>query len=127
MSDQDRIPVILKGGARTPIGRFVGGLAPLTATELGAVALGAAVARSGIDPGEVDEVNKVCGSGLKAVMLAVQAMRAGDARLVVAGGMESMSNAPHYLHGLRDGVKLGDQRRRRVAASRHDCRSTGLA
>lgn len=142
MSDQDRIPVILKGGARTPIGRFVGGLAPLTATELGAVALGAAVARSGIDPGEVDEVimghvvtagagqaparqaairsglpasipavtvNKVCGSGLKAVMLAAQAIRAGDARLVVAGGMESMSNAPHYLHGLRDGVKLGDQ------------------
>jgi acetyl-CoA C-acetyltransferase len=54
-------------------------------------------------------VNKVCGSGLKAVMLAAQAIRAGDARLVVAGGMESMSNVPHYFRGLRGGVKLGDQ------------------
>ena len=102
----------------------------------------AAVERSGIDGGEVDEVvlgnvvsagvgqaparqaaihsglpatipaltvNKVCGSGLKAVMLAAQAIRAGDVRLVVTGGMESMSNAPHYLRGLREGVKLGDQ------------------
>jgi len=54
-------------------------------------------------------VNKVCGSGLKAVMLAAQAICAGDARLVVAGGMESMSNVPYYLRGLREGVKLGDQ------------------
>jgi acetyl-CoA C-acetyltransferase len=54
-------------------------------------------------------VNKVCGSGLKAVMLAAQAIRAGDSRLVVAGGMESMSNVPHYLRGLRSGVKFGDQ------------------
>jgi acetyl-CoA C-acetyltransferase len=54
-------------------------------------------------------VNKVCGSGLKAVMLAAQAVRAGDARLVVAGGMESMSNVPFYLRGMRDGVKFGDQ------------------
>jgi len=54
-------------------------------------------------------VNKVCGSGLKAVMLAAQSIRAGDQRLVVAGGMESMSNVPHYLRGLRQGVKLGDQ------------------
>jgi acetyl-CoA C-acetyltransferase len=54
-------------------------------------------------------VNKVCGSGLKAVMLAAQAIKAGDARLVVAGGMESMSNAPHYLRGYREGVKFGDQ------------------
>jgi acetyl-CoA C-acetyltransferase len=54
-------------------------------------------------------VNKVCGSGLKAVMLAAQAIKAGDAQLIVAGGMESMSNAPHYLHGMRAGVKAGNQ------------------
>ena len=142
MSDRDRTPVILRGSARTPIGRFLGGLAPLSAPDLGAVAIRAAVERAGIDAGEVDEVimghvvtagagqaparqaairggvpasvpaltvNKVCGSGLKAVMLAAQAICAGDARLVVAGGMESMSNVPYYLRGLREGVKLGDQ------------------
>jgi acetyl-CoA C-acetyltransferase len=54
-------------------------------------------------------INKVCGSGLKAVMLAAQAIRAGDARVVVAGGMESMSNVPFYLRGYRDGVKFGDR------------------
>ena len=54
-------------------------------------------------------VNKVCGSGLKAVMLAAQAIKAGDADAIVAGGMESMSNAPHYVYGYRGGVKLGDQ------------------
>ena len=135
-------PVILEGGARTPVGRFLGGLASLSAPELGARAVRAAVERSGIDGREVEEVilgnvvsagvgqaparqaairsglpasipaltvNKVCGSGLKAVMLAAQAIRAGDARLIVAGGMESMSNAPHYLRGLRARVRLGDQ------------------
>jgi len=132
----------LKGGARTPIGRFLGGLSALPAPELGAIALRAAVERSGIDPTDVDEVvmgnvvsagagqaparqaavngglpptvpaitiNKVCGSGLKAVMLAAQAIRAGDARLIVAGGMESMSNVPYYLRGVRGGVKFGNQ------------------
>src|SRR5438874_734741 len=54
-------------------------------------------------------VNKVCGSGLKAVMLAAQAIKAGDAQCLVAGGMESMSTAPHYLFGLRNGVKFGNQ------------------
>jgi acetyl-CoA C-acetyltransferase len=54
-------------------------------------------------------INKVCGSGLKAVMLASQAIRAGDAECIVAGGMESMSTAPHYLFGMRGGVKIGDQ------------------
>jgi len=54
-------------------------------------------------------INKVCGSGLKAVMLASQAIRAGDTECVVAGGMESMSTAPHYLFGLRAGIKAGDQ------------------
>src|SRR2546425_5291677 len=53
-------------------------------------------------------VNKVCGSGLKAVMLAAQAIKAGDERCVVAGGMESMSNAPHYVYGMRSGIKAGN-------------------
>ncbi len=142
MSDASTTAVILKGGARTPIGRFLGGLSALPAPELGAIAVRAATDRSGIDVGDVDEVimgnvvsagagqaparqaavnggipatvpavtvNKVCGSGLKAVMLAAQAIRAGDARLVVAGGMESMSNVPFYARGLRGGVKFGNQ------------------
>src|SRR3954468_17205788 len=54
-------------------------------------------------------INKVCGSGLKAVMLAAQSIKAGDSQAVVAGGMESMSNAPYYVYGMRNGVKLGDQ------------------
>ncbi|MDX1568576.1 MAG: acetyl-CoA C-acyltransferase [Longimicrobiales bacterium] len=142
MPDADRTPVILRGSARTPVGRYLGGLSPLSATELGAVAVRAAVERSGIDPEELDEVilgnvisaglgqaparqagirggvpatvpavtvNKVCGSGLKAVMLASQAIRAGDHRLVVAGGFESMSNVPHYLRSYREGIKMGDR------------------
>jgi acetyl-CoA C-acetyltransferase len=142
MADASRTAVILKGGARTPIGRFLGGLSPLAATDLGAIAIRAAVERAGIDTGDVDEVivgnvvtagggqaparqaavrgglpatipaltvNKVCGSGLKSVMLAAQAIRAGDARLIVAGGMESMSNVPHYVRGMRNGIKFGDQ------------------
>lgn len=140
MADSATTPVILDG-VRTPIGRFLGGLSPLSGPELGAVAVREAVRRAGVEVAEIDEVimgnvvsagagqaparqaalrggipatvpavtvNKVCGSGLKAVMLAAQAIRAGDARLVVAGGFESMSNAPHYLRGLRGGVKLGD-------------------
>jgi len=55
-------------------------------------------------------INKVCGSGLKAVMLAAQSIKAGDAQCVVAGGMESMSNAPHYVYGMRGGIKYGDQK-----------------
>ncbi len=142
MSDASRTAVILKGGARTPIGRFLGGLSSFSAPELGAIVVRAAVDRAGIDGGDVDEVimgnvvtagvgqaparqaavnaglpatipaltvNKVCGSGLKAVMLAAQAVRAGDARLLVAGGMESMSNVPYYLRGMRGGVKFGNQ------------------
>ncbi len=141
MSTAATTPVILSG-ARTPIGRFRGGLASLSGPRLGAVAVREAVARSGIDAAAVDEVimgnvvsagagqaparqaairggipaavpaftvNKVCGSGLKAVMLAAQAIRAGEARLVVAGGFESMSNVPYYMRGLRGGVKFGDR------------------
>ncbi|HLA91557.1 MAG TPA: acetyl-CoA C-acetyltransferase [Gemmatimonadaceae bacterium] len=140
-SREARIPVIVSG-ARTPIGRFLGGLAPLGAPELGAVAIRAALARATVDAAALDEVimgnvvqggvgqaparqaaikggvpaavpaytvNKVCGSGLQAVMLAAQAIRAGDAQALVAGGMESMSNAPYYVYGARTGVKFGDQ------------------
>lgn len=141
MSDKATTPVIVSG-VRTPIGRFLGGLSPLSAPQLGALTVKEAVARAGIDPAAVDEVimgnvvqagagqaparqaaihggipgtvpamtiNKVCGSGLKAVMLAAQAIRAGDLQLAVAGGMESMSNVPFYARGLRNGVKFGDQ------------------
>jgi acetyl-CoA C-acetyltransferase len=141
MADSTRIPVIVSA-ARTPIGKFLGSLAPLSAPELGAVAIKAALERAGIDGGDVQEVimgnviqggvgqaparqallksgipatvsavtiNKVCGSGLKSVMLAAQAIKAGDAAVIVAGGMESMSNAPYYVYGMRNGVKLGDQ------------------
>jgi acetyl-CoA C-acetyltransferase len=136
-----RTPVVVSA-ARTPIGRFLGGLSPLAAPELGAIAIRAAVERAGVEPGAIQEVimgnvvqggvgqaparqaaikagvpatvsavtiNKVCGSGLKAVMLAAQAIRAGDAELLVAGGQESMSNAPYYQYGARTGYKLGDQ------------------
>jgi acetyl-CoA C-acetyltransferase len=141
MSDLSRQPVIV-GAARTPIGRYLGGLASLSAPELGAIAIRAALQRSGVAPDQVQEVimghvlqggtgqapgrqamlkagvpssvsavtvNKVCGSGLKAVMLAAQAIKAGDAQVIVAGGQESMSNAPHYVYGMRGGVKIGDQ------------------
>jgi acetyl-CoA C-acetyltransferase len=141
MTDLIRTPVIV-GAARTPIGRYLGGLASLSAPQLGAVAIKAALERAGVAPADVNEVimgnvlqagvgqaparqamllagvpstvsavtiNKVCGSGLKAVMLAAQAIKAGDAQVIVAGGMESMSNAPHYVLGMRGGVKIGNQ------------------
>jgi acetyl-CoA C-acetyltransferase len=141
MEGSDRTPVIVSA-ARTPVGRFLGGLTPLKAPELGAVAIRAAIARAGIDAGEIQDVilgnvlqggvgqaparqaaiaagipgtvpaltvNMVCGSGLRAVMLAAQSIRAGDVSAVVAGGMESMSNAPFYAYGMRTGVKFGDQ------------------
>jgi acetyl-CoA C-acetyltransferase len=140
-SDAARTAVIVSA-VRTPIGRYLGGLSPLSATDLGAIAIRAAVERAGVAVEEVRDVvlgnvvlggegqaparqaalkgglpagasaytvNMVCGSGLKAVMLATQSIRAGDAQVVVAGGMESMSNAPYYLYGVRQGVKFGDQ------------------
>jgi len=141
MSDTSRTPVIVSA-ARTPIGKYLGALASLSAPELGAIAIREALRRSGIAGDQVNEVilghvlqggtgqaparqaliksglpssvsaltiNKVCGSGLKAVMLAAQSIKAGDAQVVVAGGQESMSNAPHYLYNMRGGVKIGDQ------------------
>jgi acetyl-CoA C-acetyltransferase len=128
---------------RTPIGKYLGGLAEVPAPELGSVAIGEALRRARAPVAEIDEVimgnvlqagvgqnparqaalraglpdtiaaftvNKVCGSGLKAVMLAAQAIRAGDADLLVAGGMESMSRAPYLLFGARTGWKYGDQK-----------------
>ena len=141
MADKSRTPVIV-GAARTPIGRFLGGLSALSAPELGGIAIREALKRSKVPAEDVQEVimghvlqggtgqaparqaalkaglpptvsavtvNKVCGSGLKAVMLASQAIKAGDAQVIIAGGQESMSNAPYYQYGIRGGVKAGDQ------------------
>ena len=134
-------PVILSA-VRTPIGRFMGGLSPLGAPELGAKVVAESVRRASIEPKQVDEaimgnvvqaglgqnparqaalrggldsrvaamtINKVCGSGLKAVGLAAQAIALGDSEIVVAGGMESMSNCPYLLKGARSGYRLGNQ------------------
>jgi acetyl-CoA C-acetyltransferase len=136
---------------RTPIGKYLGGLADLSAPELGGRALKETLTRANLPAGGVDEVimgnvlqaglgqnparqaalktglpdtiaaftvNKVCGSGLKAVMLAAQAIRAGDADVILAGGMESMSRAPHLIFGGRAGWKIGDQKA--VDAMIHD-------
>lgn len=135
----DRDPVIVSA-ARTPVGKFMGGLASLPATRLGAIAVREAVKRAGIDAAQIDEVllgqvvtagagqaparqaaifaglpdsvgavtvNKVCGSGLEAVMLAASQIKAGDGDIYVAGGMESMSNAPYLLPEERSGHKYG--------------------
>jgi len=132
---------VILSAVRTPMGRYQGALSGLSATQLGAAAVEAAVERAGIDPQRIDEVlmgnvisagvgqaparqaalfgglpnttpattiNKVCGSGLKACMLGAQAIRAGDADVIVAGGMESMSNAPHLLRA-RSGLRFGTQ------------------
>jgi acetyl-CoA C-acetyltransferase len=132
---------VIVSAVRTPIGAFNGTLASVPATELGAVAVREALARAGVDAGQVDEVimgnvlsaglgqnparqaairaglpdrvaaltvNKVCGSGLKAVALAAQSIAAGDAEIVVAGGMENMSAAPYLLDQARTGYRMGD-------------------
>jgi acetyl-CoA C-acetyltransferase len=133
----------LLSAARTPIGKYLGAFADLSAPDLGAAALREALSRARASAARLDEVimgnvlqagvgqnparqaalkaglpdtiaaytvNKVCGSGLKAVMLAAQAIRAGDAELIAAGGMESMSRAPYLLFGARQGWKYGDQK-----------------
>ena len=133
--------VYILSAARTPIGKFGGGLSTTPATQLGAVAIRAAVERSGIAPERVDEaimgqviqagagqaparqaalqaglpagvsattINKVCGSGLKAVMIGAAAIRAGDADVIVAGGMENMNLGPYLLPQARTGYRLGD-------------------
>jgi acetyl-CoA C-acetyltransferase len=140
MADWGDRDVVIVSAARTPIGRFLGALSPLSAVDLGAVAIREVVRRARIEPALVDEVlmgnvvsagagqaparqaairaglpatvgattlNKVCGSGLKAVMWAAQQIRAGDAEIIVAGGMESMSNGPYLLPRARTGYRLG--------------------
>jgi acetyl-CoA C-acetyltransferase len=134
---------VILSAVRTPVGRFLGGLAGIPVPRLGAVAIAEAVKRAGVAPEDVTEVimgnvlsagvgqaparqaalhaglpnaasattiNKMCGSGLKAVMLASQAIAAGDADVVVAGGMENMSAAPYLLERARSGYRLGDDR-----------------
>ena len=141
MPSPEQTPVIV-AAKRTPIGKYLGGLASLTAPQLGGHAIAAALVASGVPADHIEEVimghvlqggtgqaparqaallggvpvtasavaiNKVCGSGLKAVMLAAQAIKAGDRSIMIAGGQESMSNAPHYMYGIRGGVKIGDQ------------------
>ena len=133
--------VVIVSAVRTPVGKFLGGLSELSAIELGAIAVRAAVERAGVMAADVDEcimgcvlpaglgqnparqaalrggladtvsaltINMVCGSGLKAVALAAQAIAQGDAEIAVAGGMESMSNAPYLLPGGRKGFRMGD-------------------
>ena len=132
--------VILEG-ARTPFGKFGGGLSPLAASDLGGNAIKAALERANVSPNEVSEVimgtvlqagqgqipsrqaaakagipysvktetiNKVCASGMRSVTLADQLIRLGDEDVIVAGGMESMSNAPYYLPNGRSGLRMGD-------------------
>ncbi|MDP9242984.1 MAG: acetyl-CoA C-acyltransferase, partial [Actinomycetota bacterium] len=132
---------VIVAGARTPIGKFGGGLKDLPAVDLGGVAIREALKRSSVDPSDVDYVifghviqagagqitarqaaikggipkeipaltiNKVCLSGLSAIALADQLIRAGELEVVVAGGMESMSRAPYLVPGARTGSRLGD-------------------
>ena len=137
MSEQD--PVVIVGMARTPMGGLLGDLASLSANELGAIAVKAAVAEAKLKPGEANEIimgnclpagqgqaparqagfkagedkgleattiNKMCGSGMQAAVMGRNAIMAGDANIVIVGGMESMTNAPHLLN-VRKGHKYG--------------------
>ena len=132
---------VIVAGARTPIGRLLGGLKSLSAADLGGIAIKGALEKAGVSGDQVDYVimgqviqagagqnpsrlasvgagipmsvptitiNKVCLSGLNAIALADQLVRAGEVDIVVAGGMESMTNAPHLLPKSREGFKYGD-------------------
>src|SRR5438128_200099 len=132
---------VILGSARTPIGKMGGGLSTLDATELGGIAISAALERAGVAPEQVEHVvmgtvlqagqgqipsrqaqiaagiplevssetiNKVCASGVRAAGMIDAAVRAGDLDVAVAGGMESMSNAPYLLPGARSGFRMGD-------------------
>jgi len=133
--------IVIVAAGRTAIGNFGGALASLPGSALGATVIRTLLERSGVAPGQIDEVilgqvltagvgqnparqtaiaaglpytvpamtiNKVCGSGLKAVALAYQAVLTGDADIVIAGGQESMSQSPHLLPRSRDGQRMGD-------------------
>jgi acetyl-CoA C-acetyltransferase len=132
---------VILSAARTPVGKLGGGLASFKATELGGIAISAALDRAGVDGADVDHVvmgtvlqagqgqipsrqaqieggipkevssetiNKVCASGIRAVGMLDQAIRAGDVEVGVGGGMESMSNAPYTLPNVRFGLRMGD-------------------
>lgn len=132
--------IVIVNGARTAMGGFQGSLATLTAPELGAASIQAAIQRAGLQPTDIEEVimgcvlpaglkqgparqamrqaglpdstgavtiNKLCGSGMKAVMQAADAIKAGSASIIVAGGMESMSNTPYILTKARAGYRMG--------------------
>jgi acetyl-CoA C-acetyltransferase len=136
-------PVVICSYARTPMGVFQGALAPVSAVELGAAAVKAAVERAAVDPNRVQQilmgcvlpaglgqaparqaaigaglpqhveattVNKMCGSGMQAAILAHDALKAGSAEVIVAGGMESMTNAPYLLAKHRGGARIGHDR-----------------
>lgn len=133
--------VVIVAAGRTPVGSFGGSLSGIPASTLGATVIKGLLERSGLEPGQIDEVilgqvltagvgmnparqaviegglphgvpamtiNQVCGSGLRAVCLGTQAIQAGDARIVIAGGQENMSLAPHVLPKSRVGVKMGE-------------------
>jgi acetyl-CoA C-acetyltransferase len=135
-------PVVILSARRTPVGAFQGAFGSMTAPQLGAVAIKAALADSGLTPSEVDEVimgcvlaagigqaparqaaigggipagvpattlNKMCGSGMRALMSAADQILAGSAQVVVAGGIESMTNAPYLLPKARAGYRMGNQ------------------
>ncbi|TGB01589.1 acetyl-CoA C-acetyltransferase [Halobacillus salinus] len=132
---------VIVDGARTPFGKFGGSLAPLTAVQLGGIAIKEALKRSGVSPEDVGEVimgtvlqggqgqlpsrqasreagipwdvktetiNKVCASGMRSVTMADQFIRLGEEDIIVAGGMESMSNAPYFMPKARWGLRMGD-------------------
>ena len=132
---------VIVAGARTPIGRLLGGLKDLSAADIGGVAIKGALEKAGVTPDQVDylimgqvilagagqnparsagiaaglpismpsiTINKVCLSGINAIAMADQLIRAGEHDIVVAGGMESMTQAPHLLPKSREGVKYGD-------------------
>ncbi|MFC6051811.1 acetyl-CoA acetyltransferase [Acinetobacter sp. Ac_877] len=132
--------IVIVNGARTAMGGFQGSLSSVTAPELGAVTIKAAIVRSGLQPSDIEEVimgcvlpaglkqgparqamrqagipdstgavtiNKLCGSGMKAVMQAADMIKAGSAEIIVAGGMESMTNAPYVLPKARGGFRMG--------------------
>src|SRR5689334_23983880 len=132
---------VIVAGARTPIGKLLGSLKDFSATDLGAIAITAALERAGVAPDQVDyvllgqvlqagagqmparqaavkggipmsvpsmTVNKVCLSGIDAIYLADQMIQAGDADVVVAGGMESMTKAPYLLKKAREGYRMGN-------------------
>jgi acetyl-CoA C-acetyltransferase len=140
MSSSNDTDIFVLSAARTPIGKMMGGLASVPATELGATAIRAAIERAHVDAAQVDEVimgqviqagagqaparqasiaagiptsanattlNKVCASGLEAINQAAHSIRAGDSTLVIAGGMESMSQGPHLLPKARFGYRMG--------------------